>query len=78
MKPEFDEIVNRLKNLENHFLFEFNGELCGVDPISRNEYPFWYGAKDATASSVEDVLTFPFWDGKTLSEIYSQLDIIEW
>jgi hypothetical protein len=78
MKPTFDEIVNRLKNLENHFLFEFNGELCGIDPLSRKNYSFWYGSKNAAASSLEEVLTSPFWDGKTLASIYPQLDIIEW
>lgn len=63
----------------SHILFEYNGEQCGVDPISKSHYDVWYGEKnDTTVKSVEDVLSTPLFDGKSLKAIVSEIKDIEY
>lgn len=64
-----------LENLTGHIMFEYNGYLCGVDPLFADNYTMWYGAKCITATSIDEVMNRKFFDGKSLSEI--EADIVE-
>lgn len=37
----------------------------------------WYGDNNMTANNIEDVMNYPFFDGKSLSEICGNIEIID-
>lgn len=67
-----------LENLTGHIMFEYNGYSCGVDPLSADEYTIWYGEKSITARSIDEVMDGKFFDGKSLSEIESDIVDLEY
>lgn len=54
--------------------FTYKGKNCGVDPFSDTDFAVWYGDKDANMTSIKDVFHTPFFDGKSLTEIYAEID----
>ena len=56
--------------------FDYNGEHCGVDPYSSCNYLMWYGQeKDYNAKSVEEVINYKLFDGKSIKEIADEVKI---
>lgn len=53
--------------------FTYKGKNCGVDPFSDTDFAVWYGEKDANMTSIEDVFHKPFFDGKSLTEIFPEI-----
>ncbi len=72
---KFEEIFDYLKALTCHVFFEYNGKQCGIDPLSHTEFDVWYGDKIETFTSIEDVFAVPFFDGKSLKEIFAEIDL---
>jgi hypothetical protein len=73
MNLDYDETIADLEELVSHFLFEYNGKNCGIDPISRNEYHLWYGDHSKIVYSIEEVAQSRIWDGNILSEIFEDI-----
>ena len=71
------QLRDRIDSLISHILFDYNGKPCGIDPLSRTEIDIWYGDEGATLSSVDEVMSAPFFDGKSLSDIVGDLQNIE-
>lgn len=67
-----------LGNLTGHVTFEYNGLLCGVDPLSRNTFDMWCGADSMVADSIDEVMTTKFFDGKPLEDIMDDLIDLEY
>jgi hypothetical protein len=65
-----DKIKNRINELASHFLFEYKGKECGVDPINHSNFD--------NAHSIDEVMETPFFEGKALNEICNEIDIVEW
>lgn len=61
----------------NCFAFDYNGVPCGVDPISPTQYNIWYGDDNDVVHSFDEVFSVPFWDNKTIPEIFDAIDITE-
>lgn len=59
----------------SHVLFSYNGKDCGIDPLSRTEIDVWYGEKCETMDGVGDVFNAPFFDGKSLNEIFPDITL---
>lgn len=72
------EIRDRLNEMVSHITFEYKGKPCGVDPLSQTHYEIWYGDVDMVATSLDEVMTTPFFDGKSLSEIAEEIEIDEY
>jgi hypothetical protein len=72
------QIEERLAEMASHFTFDYNGKTCGVDPLSRTRYEMWYGDTDMTASSLDEVMTTPFFNGKSLTDIADEIKIDEY
>lgn len=72
------EVKDYLKHLTSHVLFEYNGQSCGVDPLSRNKFDIWYGSKGTTVSSIDEVMTIKFFDGKSLTDIWDDISELEY
>lgn len=74
-----DEMYTYLKGIVSHVFFEYQGKDCGVDPFSQRKYDVWYGEKEETMTSVEEVFNKPFFDGKSLTEIFPEIaESLEW
>ncbi len=69
------QLKNELKDLAHYAIFEYKGKRCGVDPVSQKHFDMWYGENDYPAKSIDEVMEYPLFDGKTLSEIFD--DIID-
>lgn len=71
-------IKSRLEEMCSHFTFKYNGTECGVDPLSANQYDVWCGENFKTFTSVDEVMNTPFFCGKALKNITSDIDIIDY
>lgn len=65
-----------LEEMTSHILFDYNGKHCGVDPIRRErQYDMWYGEEVFSATSVDEVMSVKFFDGKSLNDISDEIEI---
>lgn len=55
--------------------FSYNGVDGSVCPISENEIGIMYDEQEDTVRSVDELMSTPFIDGKTLNEVCEELDI---
>lgn len=67
-----------LKNLTGHVTFEYNGNLCGVDPLSSTTFDMWCGTNSMTANSIDEVMATEFFDGKSLTDILDDITDLEY
>lgn len=72
------KIKSRLSEIVGMLGFEYKGIRGGVDPFSINNFDMFYGDNDFHATSIDEVMKTPLFDGKTLAEIANDIDIIEW
>lgn len=72
----YDEVISRLSQVITCFEFSYNGIPCGVDPFSKNDYDVWYGEKLVKMTSIDEIISSKFFDGKTLEEIFPYIEII--
>ena len=73
-----DKIKDRINEICTVFSFEYNGKVCGVDPLSASEFNMWYGEdKNHTACSIDEVMNVNLFDGKSLNDIADKIDIID-
>ncbi|MBM6762141.1 hypothetical protein [Megamonas hypermegale] len=64
------DIKNRINELCNAFVFEYNNKLCGIDPLNRNKFNMWYGENDVmTAKNIDEVMQTPFFNGMSLTNL---------
>lgn len=75
---DINKIKNRINEMCSHLTFEYNGVECGIDPLSIDEFDMWYGNKIFNAKSVEEVINYPLFDGKSLVDITDSIKITEW
>lgn len=73
-----DKIRNRINEICTHFTFTYHGKSCGVDPYSKNDFEMWCGDSDFRAKNIDEVMNHPLFDGKSLTEIAEDIEIIEW
>lgn len=72
------KIKKRINELCSHFTFEYNGVPCGIDPLSIDSFDMWYGEDFFNVKSVDEVMSYPLFGGKSLADITDNIKIIEW
>lgn len=58
--------------------FEYNGKPCGIEPETQNSnttYTMWYGETTKDYDDIDDLLSDEFFDGKSLQDIFSSIDV---
>lgn len=75
---DIKEIKTYLASLISHVTFEYKGLNCGIDPFNMSRFEMWYGQKSVTMTSIEDVMTSKFFDGKSLEEIWDDVVDLEY
>ena len=69
----FQELYEYIFDITSGVYFQYNGKYCGVDPFNHTKYEAWYGDKSQTMSSIFDVFNTPFFDGKSLTDIFPEI-----
>ncbi len=74
-----NNIKNRISECATLFSFVYHGKQGNVDPyyLGENKYEFllYFDGAEKTVYNVEAVMSEPFFDGKSLSEITDEIDI---
>lgn len=82
MTMSINDIANIVKQCNTRLDFTYNGNYGNIDPYysqkrNRPEYLLFYGDNEITVYSMDDVINTPFINGKSLSDIASELDFDE-
>lgn len=72
------QLKDYVESLTSHVVFEYGGKNCGIDPFSRNHFDMWYGDEYYKAESIDDVMNYPLFDGKSLTEIFEEITALEY
>lgn len=70
------DIRVRIESMVSHFLFQYNGAACGVDPLSKTSFNVWCGSDAVNMKSIKEVMFTPFFFGKALAEIADDIVVI--
>ena len=71
-----DDLKKILEVNLTHIAFDYAGKHCGVDPLAADRFDAWCGDEDMEFESVEKLIEFPFFSGKTLKEICDEIEIL--
>jgi len=73
------DIKNRISECATLFSFEYHGKQGNVDPyyLGEDKYEFllYFNGSEKMVYDVSEVMTDPFFDGKSLTEIADEIDI---
>ncbi len=73
-----DKLRERIDSMVSHVIFSYQGQDCGVDPLSRDRFDMWCGDKTATVDSIDAVMNTPFFLGLPLKDISQDITDIDW
>ncbi len=78
-----DKIKARIAEMCTLFGFEYNGKDGNVDPYylhktKTKEFLLYFNGEEQTVYNIDDVMNTPFIDGKTLTEVANDIEIVEW
>jgi hypothetical protein len=73
-----DDFMERVESLVSYIGFEYKDIVCGIDPLSRSHFDMWYGDEYYKAESIDDVMNYPLFDGKPLTEIFEEITDLEY
>jgi hypothetical protein len=75
---KIDDFIRIINDCCNDVSFSFNGKSAGIIPEVNNykkTYHVWHGDKTKDYSNVDDVMKDDFFDGCSLREIYSKVQL---
>lgn len=78
MKPDVDDIKERIAECCTLFGFEYHGIQCDIDPFNAELFELHCNGEQMTVHSIDEVMETPFFCGKSLSEIVDEIDIFAW
>lgn len=78
-----DKIKKRIADCVTMFGFDYKGKNGGVDPYyipetDSFEFYLFYDEYEKNVYSIDEVMSTPFIDGKTLSDLSDKITITEW
>lgn len=74
----WDDFLLCLKDFASDFHFEYKGKECSIylGDIDGLDYTIYYGdSKPISVYTIDDLLSAPAFDGKSISEIYPEIDM---
>ena len=69
------ELCDWIDSLTQDIDFEYRGKFGSICPFSRSNISLCYDGNEVTVHSVEEAMTVPFVDGRSLSVISEELNI---
>lgn len=73
-----DDFKAYIHSLSSHILFDYDGQPCGVDPLSKDKFDVWCGDEMCTVKSADDVMSCPIFNGKTLANVFDHITNIDY
>ena len=73
MKPE--KLKELILSLTQDVIFEYDGAVACINPWNETRIEVGYDDKMKTYDNIDDVMSDPFYHGKSLQEISEQLNI---
>lgn len=73
MKPE--NLKELILSLTQDVIFEYDGAVACINPWNETRIEVGYDDKMKTYDNIDDVMSDPFYHGKSLQEISGQLNI---
>lgn len=73
MKP--DNLRELIMSLTQDVVFEYDGAVACINPWSESKIEVGYDNEVKTYDNINDVMSDPFYHGKSLQEISEKLDI---
>ena len=74
----FAEVTDYISNLTGHITFEYDGSSCGIDPLAVNIFDMWFGDKETTVNSIDNVVNDNFFNGKSLKDIWDNVTELDY
>lgn len=72
------QIKSCLSEHRGTFTFDYKNKRYGIEPYCDTELEIWHEDTAVTVQSLNEVMDIPFFDGKTLTDIADEIEIIEW
>lgn len=72
-----NEFIKNVKSLATELFFSYKGKDGCVDPESLSSFYLVFDGETTHVNSIEATMNTPFIDGKTLNEIFDDLDYVE-
>ena len=69
------ELKSWIDSLAQDIDFEYRGKLGSICPFNRNNISLCYNDHEITVTSVDEVMTEAFIDGKSLEDVCEELEI---
>lgn len=73
-----DNIKNRILEFSSLLSFIYKDVECDIDPFNPRSYHLRCGNKEKDVASIDEVMTLPFFCGKSLDEIAGEIEITDW
>lgn len=78
-----DKIKSRIAEMCTLFGFEYSGKDGNVDPYylpetGKSEFLLFFDGNEQVVDNIDDVMSTPFIDGKSLNEIADKITITDW
>lgn len=76
---KIEDFVNILDDCCNDITFRYNGKASGIMPEVNNykkTYHMWHGNREKDYSSIDSLMEDKFFGGRSLREIYNEIDIM--
>ena len=68
----------RVESFISYIGFRYNGVDCGIDPFNANHFDMWYGDEYYKAESIDAVMNYPLFSGKSITEIFDNISDLEY
>lgn len=73
MNMTISELRERILELISHINFTYNGKEGVIDPFSDHDFLVGYGDESKEYTSIDDLFSDKFYDGKSLNEICDKI-----
>lgn len=71
------QLREEILSLTYDIQFEYKGINCLIMPFSHKKFMLCYGDDDKQYTDIDDVMSDPFFDGKSLNEISQEVKYIQ-
>lgn len=72
-KKKYKEVLEDLENLGDAFIFDYNGYPCSVCDF-KDYYALSYNYETIHVDSIDDVKITKWFNGKSLNQLYTEVD----
>ena len=78
MITSLTDLRKYLFDIGEYVTFDYNGYSCGVNPLFKEKYELWYGNEFVIVKSIDEAFSKPFFNGKALNDIWSDITNINY